>query len=196
MHYEAKSFEIPTLEGISEKTIKEHLGLYEGYVKNTNKIAQLVEEADKHDTYALKEAKRRLAFEFDGMRNHEYYFGLLARGASDPNEESALYEAISQEFGSFTKWLEGFKGRVAKTRGVGWAILGYDTHTDQLLNYWVDEQHLGHLTGVQPIVALDMWEHSYAMDYAPSEKSEYIEAFFRNISWSQAEEWFEEVKTS
>lgn len=191
--FEPLTFEIPDLDGISKQTIEEHIGLYEGYVKNTNKIAELIESGSV-DEYALKEARRRLAFEFDGMRNHEYYFGLFEGGPQEL-EDSPLAEALDDQFGSFDEWLEYFKGDLAKTRGVGWAILGYDMHTGQLLNYWVDEQHLGHLTGVQPIVTLDMWEHSYCIDYPPSEKGKYIDAFFRNINWETAAEWFEDVET-
>lgn len=68
-------------------------------------------------------------------------------------------------------------------RGVGWAMMGYDQHTGNLVNYWVDEQHLGQLPTVEPLVALDMWEHSYCMDYAPSKKKQYINAFFKNLNW-------------
>ncbi|MEX0934922.1 MAG: Fe-Mn family superoxide dismutase [Candidatus Paceibacterota bacterium] len=190
--YTPREFEIPELDGISQKTIKEHLGLYQGYVTNTNKIQELIDSGDVDD-YALKETQRRLAFEFDGMRNHEYYFSLF-EGGSKKLEDSPLLSKIDDQFGLFDDWLEYFKGSVAKTRGVGWAMLSYDTHTDQLLNYWVDEQHLGHLTGVQPIITLDMWEHSYCMDYAPSEKGQYIDAFFENINWETAAGWYDEVK--
>lgn len=190
--YEPRTFEIPDLDGISKQTIEEHLGLYEGYVKHTNKISDLI-ESDSVDEYALKEARRRLGFEFDGMRNHEYYFALF-EGGSNELEDSPLLSAIADEFGSFDEWLDYFKGNLAKTRGVGWAMLGYDMHTDQLIHYWIDEQHFGHLTGVQPIITLDMWEHSYCIDYPPSEKGKYIDAFFRNINWETAAGWYDEVK--
>lgn len=192
--YEAKTFDIPELDGISKKTIEEHLGLYEGYVKNFNTIQDEIEKLGP-DSYSAKEARRRMGFEFDGMRNHEYYFSLFEGGAKDMPSDSALATALSDAFESQEKWLEYFKGSVAKTRGVGWAILSYDTHAGELLNYWVDEQHLGHLTGVQPIITLDMWEHSYCIDYPPSEKGKYIDAFFRNVNWETAAQWFDEVKS-
>ncbi len=76
------------------------------------------------------------------------------------------------------------------TRGIGWAILYYDPETDKLLNAWIDEQHLGHLTSLKVILALDMWEHSYMLDYVPSEKKKYVEAFFANLNWKCVTERF------
>jgi Fe-Mn family superoxide dismutase len=191
--YEAKTFNIPSLDGISEQTIEEHLKLYEGYVKHVNKISELMMEPSKHDEYALKEARRRLAFEFDGMRNHEYYFSSFEDKANELPSDSSLYRAF-EPLGGFEAWLENFKKYLVTTRGVGWAMLGYDTQAERLVSYWVDEQHLGHLTGIQPIVALDMWEHSYCLDYPPSKKGEYIEAFFRNLNWQKPLEWFEQAQ--
>ena len=193
MKYEPKTFDLPSLKGISDKTISEHLGLYKGYVNNVNKIHELIESADNHDSYALKEAHRRLGFEFGGMRNHEYYFGALEGDQTSINPESALAQKIGDQFGGFKNWLDLFRDTIATQRGVGWAMLGYDTYTDTLLNYWVDEQHFGHLTGVQPLVALDMWEHSYCMDYTPSEKTGYINAYFENLNWSVIEGWYNDI---
>ncbi len=178
--YEPKSFSIPELKGISSKTIEEHLKLYEGYVKNYNTIQELL-QTDTGE-YSQKEALRRLAFEFDGMRNHEYYFGSLEGGSKELTEDSELAKELEKVFESTENFIGSFKA-LAKMRGVGWAMLGYDSHADTLIQYWVDEQHLGHLTGVRPILALDMWEHSFVADYQPSGKGQYIEDFFENLNW-------------
>jgi Fe-Mn family superoxide dismutase len=79
---------------------------------------------------------------------------------------------------------------MALTRGIGWAMLGYDPISKRLLNYWVDEQHLGQLNSVIPVLALDMWEHSYVADYQPSGKKQYVEDFFANLNWKRIEENF------
>jgi Fe-Mn family superoxide dismutase len=193
MRYEAKTFNIPELEGISQKTVDEHLKLYDGYVKHTNKIAELVSTIDQHDEYAVKEAHRRLGFEFDGMRNHEYYFAQIEDGAQALDTDGPLAKQMDSDFGGHEKWMDLFKGTVAKQRGVGWAVLGYDQHAKCLVNYWVDEQQISHLTGVQPIFMLDMWEHSYCMDYAPSEKADYVDAYIKNVNWGKSEHVFEWV---
>jgi superoxide dismutase, Fe-Mn family len=180
--YIAKEFNInKDLKGISARTIEEHLKLYAGYVKHTNlileKISELSEDTEKN-LYTIGELKRRLGFEFGGMRNHEYYFSQFEGEAK-----------ISAVWGSYEKWLAEFK-TLAMTRGIGWAILYYDEANDNLINTWVGEQHEGHLTGLKPVLALDMWEHSYMLDVAPSQKKEYVEAFFENVNFEVVEERF------
>lgn len=190
--FEERKFNIPELVGISTKSVEEHLKLYSGYVKNANTILSKIEEYSKDseaNAYALGELQRRFGFEFDGMRNHEVYFNHFEGGAQALFEESALKKAIGEEWGSFDGWLARFKA-IALTRGVGWAVLYYDKHTNRLLNAWIDEQHLGHLTGLPPILMLDVWEHSFVLDYLPSGKKNYVEDFFKNLNWSTAEKNF------
>ena len=192
MTYIIREFDIPELKGISQTTIDEHLKLYAGYVNNTNKILGDL-KSNEIDPYAKSEMQRRLGFEFDGMRNHEYYFASLEGGAKELNEDSNLKEEIAEEWGSFDIWLESFM-TLAKTRGVGWAMLYYDKHGERMINTWVDEQHLGHLTGVTPVLALDMWEHSFVADYQPSGKGQYIEDFFENLNWEVIEDNFKKAR--
>lgn len=184
MHYTPLSFEIGTLDGISSETIEEHIGLYNGYVKHVNLIAEKI-AAYNHDpennSYAISEMQRRLGFEFGGMRNHEYYFTQLEGGAK-ALPEGKLRELIERQWGNLESWKARFE-KIAMTRGVGWAMLYHDPHTDQLVQTWVDEQHIGQLADLDIVLALDMWEHSYMRDYVPSKKKEYIDAFFRNLNW-------------
>ena len=191
MNYTEKQFNIPELKGISTKTIEEHKKLYSGYVKHTNlildKITELSKDADTN-AYVLGELQRRFGFEFDGMRNHEYYFENLEGGATGIID-GELKRAIEAEWGSFDAWLNRFKA-IGMTRGIGWAVLYYDPIQKKLLNAWVDEQHLGQLNGLQFILGLDMWEHSYMLDYVPSEKKKYIESFFDNLNWKVSEDRF------
>jgi len=190
-----KKFNIPELKGISAKNIEEHLKLYAGYVKNANTILEKIEEYQKDsgaNAYALGELQRRFAFEFDGMRNHEYYFSSLEGGSTELDAGGNLAKEIIKTWGDVDTFLNMFKA-IALTRGVGWAILYYDTQTKHLLTQWVDEQHLGHLTGLPWILGIDMWEHSFVYDYQPSGKKNYIEDFFANLNWSVIEKNFEEA---
>ena len=184
--FEEKKFNIPKLTGISEKNIEEHLKLYAGYVKNANLIQSMVEmygQTDAEDgKYSVSEITRRFSFEFNGMRNHEIYFSQLEIGPNALATNTPLIKAVEKEWASFDAWLKRFKS-IALTRGVGWAMLGYDKLSGRLVNYWVDEQHLGQLLGVSPVLALDMWEHSYVADYQPSGKKQYVEDFFVNLNW-------------
>jgi superoxide dismutase, Fe-Mn family len=128
------------------------------------------------------------------MRNHEYYFAHFEGGANEISKDGELFKKIEDEWGNFERWFSRFK-KLAMTRGVGWAILYYDPKTDRLLNTWIDEQHLGHLTGLCPILALDMWEHSFVADYQPSGKKQYVEDFFANLNWQTCEQNFHTAKS-
>lgn len=191
--FEPKKFNIPKLKGISEKNIEEHLKLYEGYVKHANLIQTMIEQygqtLDEGGKYSVMEVTRRFSFEFDGMRNHEYYFAAFEGGSTSLTASGPLHKAIEEGFGSFENWLTRFK-TIALTRGVGWAMLYYDPVSKKLVNNWNDEQHLGQLNGCKTILALDMWEHSFVYDYQPSGKKQYIEDFFANLNWGVIEENF------
>jgi superoxide dismutase, Fe-Mn family len=193
--YTEVQFNIPTLTGISPKTIEEHLKLYAGYVKHSNLILDKITELSATpelataNTYTIGELRRRFGFEFGGLRNHEYYFHQFEGGAVELSNDSKLKAKIIEQWGSYEAWLAEFK-QLAMTRGIGWAFLYLDTATGNLLNTWVGEQHDGHLTGLSPILALDMWEHSFMLDVPPSEKKSYVEAFFKNLNWSVVESRF------
>ncbi len=199
MKFTEKTFAIPELKGISQKTIEEHLKLYSGYVKSANLILEKIdglrttEEEITKNTYLISEMQRRFSFEFDGMRNHEYYFEQFEGGLKSKDDQSELVQMINETWGSFDSWLLRFK-EIAMTRGVGWAVLYFDKKTGTLQHCWVEEQHLGHLTGCSVILALDMWEHSYMLDFVPSEKKKYVEAFFENLNFSVSEKRFLEAK--
>jgi|SRR3989344_2900822 len=193
--FEEAKFNIPDLKGISKKTTEEHLKLYAGYVKHANLILEKIDElgADaEKNAYALGEIQRRFGFEFDGMRNHEFYFKSFEGGSTALSADSHLKKGIEEEWGSWEKWQNRFKA-IALTRGIGWAILYFDPHTKRLLNAWIDEQHFGHLTGLSPVLALDMWEHSYVADYQPSGKKQYVEDFFANLNWEVIEKNYGEA---
>jgi superoxide dismutase, Fe-Mn family len=196
--FEEMKFNIGPLKGISAKNIEEHLKLYAGYVKNANSILEKIPEyegyagEDAFAPYVVSELHRRFSFEFNGMRNHEYYFKSLEGGTKALPESSELKKAIEAEFSSFETWLTGFK-TLAMTRGVGWAVLYYDPESKQLLSAWVDEQHLGQLNGLSWIIGIDMWEHAFIYDYPTSEKKKYVEAFFENLNWEVIEENFKKA---
>jgi superoxide dismutase, Fe-Mn family len=193
--YQEQKFNIPELKGISKKSVDEHLKLYAGYVKFSNmvneKISELAQDSEKN-AYVLGELQRRFSFEFNGMRNHEYYFKSLEGGAQGLPEGSLLKAQIERQFGSFDAWLAMFKS-IALTRGIGWAMLYWDQHMKQLTHAWIDEQHLGQLNGLSLVLGLDMWEHSFYLDFATA-KAGYVTAFFENLNWSVIEENFKNAQ--
>ncbi|MES2223384.1 MAG: Fe-Mn family superoxide dismutase [Patescibacteria group bacterium] len=193
--FQAKQFTIPEIQGISSKTIEEHLKLYAGYVKHANLIQEKLSEYKvdvEKNAYVIGELNRRFAFEFDGMRNHEYYFEQLEGGHKD-SMESELTKKMIEDFGSVDNWLTEFK-TLCMTRGIGWAVLWYDKVSNKLINAWVDEQHLGQLNGLTFIYGVDMWEHSYLMDYTPADKKKYVEAYLMATNQEVSAKRFDEAK--
>lgn len=190
MHtYEAKHFEIPTIEGISERSIQEHLGLYQGYVKNFNTLSALIPtlaaESEKH-AHELSEIVRRRSFEFCGMRLHELYFAQLEGGLSAHNPQSPLGNLIATQFGSIETLIQQLKG-TAMIRGPGWALLYFDPEEKQLLIGFAGEQHQGHFATLPIILALDVWEHAYLLDHGAAGKGAYIDAFIKHLNWPTIE---------
>ncbi|HZV76479.1 MAG TPA: Fe-Mn family superoxide dismutase [Candidatus Babeliales bacterium] len=188
--YAPKKWELHGLNGISDVTLEIHFGLYEGYVKNANllneRLAEIRQEGKAQgDNPAYAELVRRLGFEYNGMRLHEYYFDNLTREPIDIGG-GRLYNAIGECYGGFEEWKKDFIA-VGGMRGVGWAIAYRDTTSGRITNHWVSDHENGNLAGFVPIVVMDVWEHAYIKDYKPAEKSKYIEAFFANLDWKACE---------
>ena len=195
MTYTAKTFNLPALEGISEKQIKVHLALYEGYVKHVNligeKLAAVRTSALEMDPYIAAELRRRFAFEFNGARLHEFYFSQFEGGAKATDAGSALATAAGAKYGG--QGLEAHIREVAGTRGIGWVITYADPTRKTLITSFVTDHEVGQLTGLPILLALDLWEHAYMVDYVPAEKKNYIDAFFANLNWSVVEKRFDQT---
>lgn len=191
MHsYEAQTFTIPPLNGISQQQIDVHLGLYQGYVKHVNllreQIADLSSDTEKYH-FAIESVRRRLGFEFNGMRMHEFYFPQFEGGATPAPTEGPLYDALTEKYGSWDAFVEHFKS-VGMSRGSGWTVLAYDTKGRTPHVWWTTDHELGTLADVEVLLAMDMWEHAYMVDYLPAEKKQHIDAFFNNLNWNVVEE--------
>jgi superoxide dismutase, Fe-Mn family len=191
MAYTPQSFSFGALEGISQKQLDVHLKLYEGYVKFINTLddvlADLMKDSEKN-AYALGEVNRRRGFEFDGMRMHEGYFSQW-EGAATPINGS-LKDALARQYGSYEAWEAQFRA-VGMTRGIGWAVLYYDPIGKRFHNAFLGDHEVGQLTGLPVILAMDMWEHAYMVDYLPAEKAKYIDAFFKNLNGTIIDERFQ-----
>ena len=192
--YQVKEFNLSGLNGISDQTLEMHFKLYEGYVKETNRLTEAIAEilkdgrVDQEEMPAYSELKRRLGFEYNGMVLHEYYFSNLKKnGGDDPAPNSAFLQAVKSSFGSYDLWKVDFTS-VGKMRGVGWAICYLDPLHGQLSNHWVTLHEVGNVSGFIPVLVMDVWEHAFLLDYKPAERPKYIEAFFSNLNWQTVEE--------
>ncbi|MBO3842375.1 MAG: superoxide dismutase [Candidatus Brockarchaeota archaeon] len=193
--YQPKSFEhLLGLKGFSDQLLKNHFTLYQGYVNNTNKLidalAALLKEG-KTGSPEYAELKRRLGWEWNGMRLHEYYFGNMAKDSVELDKDSRLYRRIVEDFGSYENWEKDFKA-VGTMRGIGWVTLYYDPAAGRLLNAWINEHDAGHFSGANPILIMDVFEHAYMIDYG-LKRADYVEAFFKAIDWKTVEERFEKA---
>jgi superoxide dismutase, Fe-Mn family len=188
MAYTAKDYsKLIGMEGFSQTLLNNHFTLYQGYVTNTNKVmdtlaAMLKEGKTSAPEYA--ELKRRLGWEFNGMRLHEYYFENLG-GKTPLDKAGALGKKLAAAFGSYEDWEKDFKATGAM-RGIGWVVLYADIVSGGLWNAWINEHDGGHPAGCKPILIMDVFEHAYMVDYG-LKKADYISAFMKNINWAAAE---------
>ncbi len=190
--YQEETFDLSRVVGLSEKQISEHLKLYAGYVKNVNKLSEDIARfsGDEAHAVAVSELRRRFGFEFNGMRLHELYFEALGGGGRQDGARGALKDALVTQFGSFDAWTTDFK-KTGMMRGIGWALLVRDQLSGNLFNVWVSDHEIGHLAGLPVLLAMDVWEHAYAVDFLPTGRKEYIEVFSKNIRWDVVESRFQ-----
>ena len=192
--YQAREFNLSGLNGISDQTLEMHFKLYEGYLKETNKLSEAIYkfiqdgQVDQEEMPAYSELTRRLGFEYNGMVLHEYYFDNLKRGGGtgDADRMAQFTKAAEASFGSYEIWKADFVG-IGKMRGVGWAICYQNPGSGRLSNHWITLHETGNVAGYDPILVMDVWEHAYLLDYKPAERPKYIEAFFSNIDWTMVE---------
>jgi len=171
------------MPGFSGTLLSNHFKLYLGYVNNVNLLQSNLRTllaGAQETTPPYAEQKRRLGWEFNGMRLHEYYFDNLG-GTGTLATNTALYAQLVADFGSYDSWKRDFVG-TAKMRGIGWAVLYYDPVGGRLLNMWINEHDANHLAGGVPLLIADVFEHAYLTDYQ-LERAAYLDAFFQNINW-------------
>lgn len=188
MTYTAKDYAgLIGLPGFGEALLKNHFTLYQGYVTNTNKVMEILDQMLKEGKTAapeFAELKRRLGWEFNGMRLHELYFENLG-GAVPLAANGKLAGKMAESFGSVELWEKDFRA-VGAMRGIGWAVLYQDSANGRLINFWANEHDVAHPAGCTPILIMDVFEHAFMLDYG-LKRADYIEAFFKNIDWKTAE---------
>lgn len=171
------------MEGFSDKLLNSHFKLYQAYVSNTNTLLQeldFLSEQGKDHSPQFSEMKRRLGWEFNGVRLHEYYFDNLV-GTEKLGDHPTVVNLLTRSFGTIDRWKKDFVAAGAM-RGIGWVILYHDPPSNRLFNFWIEEHNANHIAGGHPLLVMDVFEHAFMIDYG-TDKAKYIEAFFRNINW-------------
>lgn len=183
--YTAKDFsELLGLGVLSDQSLQSHFGLYQGYVKNTNKLLDelaTLRKAGQMDSPAGSEIQRRLGWEFNGMRLHEVYFSSLTKTPGSLLIDAPLANQMIKDFGSVADWEKSFK-QLVLTRGVGWAALYWDPQGGRLLDIWVNEHDTGHLANCALLLVIDVFEHAYLPDFGTN-RAAYLEAIWSHLDW-------------
>ena len=181
------------LDGISRTTIDAHYRLYQGYVTKRNEILAKLEGADlegANQVYSdLRALKVDLSFAIGGIKNHEIYFEHL--GGDGGKAHGLISDLIARDFGSFDDWRADLKATGMAARG--WAWTAYDWDEGRLLNYIGDAQNTYPIWNATPLVALDVYEHAYFLDYQ-TDRASYIEAFFNNLEWDVVNDWVQQYQ--
>lgn len=199
--YSAKQFSnsLFSLDGISKKTIEEHLKLYEGYVKKYNEINQALSALTEEDylkanqVYShIRGLKVELSFAWSGITNHELYFSILEneKGTTGSNPSGTFATQVNRDFESFDKYKMDMKATGISARGWVWTC--WNSVEKRLINYLGDSQNTYLTWYTIPLVALDTYEHAYFIDQGTN-RGAYIDAFFKNINWDLVEQNFSSV---
>lgn len=191
--FTSKQFDsINGVAGLTEKQMQEHYKLYEGYVKKANEISEKLKSVDyasSNATYSdLRALKLGFSFAVNAIKSHELFFENLSGNGSKP--QGAVGQMIEKNFGSYEKWEEDLKATGLCARG--WVWLAFDWQNNTLFNYLGDQHDGFPIWHATPLIALDVYEHAYFMDYGVGRK-DYIESFCKNLNWEGAEKLAEKT---
>ena len=192
MSHQLRNFDLSHVQGLSKKALDLHLGLYKGYVDNFN---QLLEQATQKSPLTADGYARRFAFEYNGVALHELFFEALAGQKQAPQAGSGFSAALGT-FGGFEGWKAAVEA-LGKTRGVGWVLTVRERFGERRLhNCWIDLHQLNVPANTDVVFALDLWEHAFMIDFAPSQRADYMRIVFDNIDWGVVESRCERAKVA
>ncbi len=187
--------ELYDLDGISREAVEAHYRLYQGYVNKRNEILRKLDGVDfsaANQVYSdIRSLKVDLTFAVGGIKNHEIYFEHLGGGGGDPG--GLIGELIERDFGSVQAWREDLRATAMAARG--WAWTAFDWDEQRLFNYIGDTQNTYPIWNATPLVALDVYEHAYFLDYQ-TDRAAYIDAFFNNLDWRIVNDWLSRYEIS
>ena len=176
------------LDGISRQSVEAHYTLYQGYIAKRNEIIGKLGGVDltsANQVYSeLRALKVELSFAVGGVKNHEIYFEHLGGDGGDP--DGAFGTLVERDFGSVADWRADLKA--TGLAGRGWAWTAFDWDEGRLFNYLGDTQNTYPIWNATPLVALDVYEHAYFIDYG-TDRASYIDAFFNNLDWTTINDW-------
>jgi len=180
--------ELLELDGISRETIEAHYKLYQGYVNKRNEILGKLDGVDlstANQVYSdLRALKVDLTFAIGGIKNHEIYFEHL--GGSGGHPAGLFSDLVKRDFGSVDAWKADLKA--TGLAGRGWAWTAYDWDEGRLFNYIGDAQNTFPVWNATALVALDVYEHAYFIDFG-TDRASYIDTFLNNLDYDVVNDW-------
>ena len=183
-----------TLNGLSDRLIVSHYeNNYGGAVRRLNAIAAQLADLDfaSAPVFVINGLKREELVAANSMILHEIFFASLG---SESEPEGELRDALARDFGSIDRWRAEFSAMgKAQGGGSGWVLLTRSPHDRKLVNQWAMD-HTTTLAGGQPSLALDMYEHSYHMDYG-ARAAAYVDAFMATINWPNVAQAYGQLRS-
>ncbi len=183
------------LDGISREAVEAHYKLYQGYVAKRNEILKKLGSVDlsaANQVYSeVRALKVELSFALGGIKNHEVYFEHLGGDGGDP--DGPFGQLVERDFGSAANWAADLKA--TGMAGRGWAWTAYDWDEGRLFNYVGDTQNTYPIWNATPLVALDVYEHAYFLDFQ-TDRASYIDAFLNNMDWATVNDWVSKYQIS
>jgi superoxide dismutase, Fe-Mn family len=187
--------ELLELDGISREAVEAHYRLYQGYVAKRNEILKKLADVDlsaANQVYSeVRALKVELSFAVGGVKNHEVYFEHLGGDGGDP--DGPFGQLVERDFGSVAGWRADLKA--TGMAGRGWAWTAYDWDEGRLFNYAGDTQNTYPIWNATPLVALDVYEHAYFLDFQ-TDRGSYIDVFFDNLDWATVNDWVSQYQIS
>jgi Fe-Mn family superoxide dismutase len=169
-----------------------HQKHHQAYVTGANAILEKLDKARKENTdLDMKALLKELSFHLGGFRLHNMFWENLAPsgvgGGGIP--KGALAAAINEEFGNFERFKKEFTQTASSVEGSGWAVLTYCMNTGRLMMMQVEKHNVNLIPGYRVLMALDLWEHAYYLDYK-NDRAKFIDAFWHLVNWDAVDARF------
>jgi superoxide dismutase, Fe-Mn family len=181
---------------ISEEQLKlHHQKHHQSYVNAANAILEKKDKARKENSdLDIKAMSKELSFNLGGNELHSIFWQCMAPSGKGGGGEPAdlLKDAIVEDFGTFSRFKKEFTQAAVSCEGSGWAVLTYCHWSDRLMIMQLEKHNVNVATGCPIIMALDVWEHAYYLDYK-NERPRFVDSFWNIVNWSWVKQKFESL---
>tara|TARA_R110001583_G_scaffold14033_4_gene59256 strand:- start:87 stop:782 length:696 start_codon:yes stop_codon:yes gene_type:complete len=190
-----KQFDLPT-ELLSPSNKRNHIELYDQYIKDFNRISAELDTADRSAAYSNHSNYRSLkideTYNMNAAYLHELYFSNISDLHSEIAMDSLSYMRLARDFGSFEEWQKDFIACCTASR-CGWAITYFNTYLQRYMNCSIDLHSINVPIGSYPVIVMDVWQHAYYRDYLKDIKT-YVYGMMKQLNWTVIEKRFQKAE--